>query len=250
MLLFKNILTIFVTVLLSSSHLVANDLPCRSVDSYAFASIKDLDDKLIEAIINVDAKAVKALLAAGANTNAKADPDAPISADYKSKGALRLAAIYGNADIVKALIAEGADLNGVDNWLGYTALHLAAEKNNADIVEVLITAGANIEAEALEQTPLIVAASGKACFIARDDTLDAVRVLIVGGANVNAATSDGVTALMEAATHNNFKTVRTLILAGADINATDSQGNTALDFASRYNAYEAYNTLNYFKKKN
>jgi ankyrin repeat protein len=53
---------------------------------------------------------------------------------------LWVAALRGDADVVRALIAAGADLN-------VQALHVAARYNNLEIVRVLLAAGADVHAK-------------------------------------------------------------------------------------------------------
>jgi len=242
--LFKNFLLIFVSMLLPGAHLIADEFSGESPISSMDSTARDLDDKLIEAIINGDAKAVKALIAAGANVNAEVDRDAKVNAEDKYRTVLMLAAKRGNTDIVKALIAAGANVN-VSKVLGDTALILAAEQDNADIVKILIAAGADVEATDLfGRTTLMEAARGGRGSYDQDNTINAVRALIAAGANVNASSSlTGDTALMEAAKSNNVNTVRVLIAAGADVNATDHCGKTASDLADQYGAFEAARIL-------
>ncbi|WP_420420845.1 ankyrin repeat domain-containing protein [Simkania sp.] len=112
--LFKNGLLILISLLLPGAYLTADELPFRSVDSTTSASIENLNDELIEAIMDGDAKAVNALIAAGADVNAYIDPDANYLADYKYQTVLKLAAKLGHADIVKALINAGANVESGD----------------------------------------------------------------------------------------------------------------------------------------
>ncbi len=244
--LFKNVLLIVASVLLPCAHLIADELPgelpFRSVDSTAS---RDLDDKLIKAIINGNAKAVKVLIDAGANVNAEIGGDVEwLYAKDKYKTVLMLAAERGNVDIVKALIDAGANVNSVFGGGGNTALTWAAIQDNADIVKVLINAGANVNAtDVAERTALMRAASGRRGMIDQDTTINAVRALIAAGANVNATDLVGGTALMEAARNNNVNTLRALIVAGADANVKDYQGRTACEWAELCGAVEAFRIL-------
>ena len=63
------------------------------------------------------------------------------------------------------------------------------------------------------------------------------------GANPNSANSNGTTALMTAAEHNNARVIRALIEAGANVNARNRKGNTALMFAAMRNSTEAVRIL-------
>ena len=60
---------------------------------------------------------------------------------------LMLAAINGDPDRVKALIAKGADVNAQDNNQHRTALMFAANKGSADCVKALIAAGADVKTQ-------------------------------------------------------------------------------------------------------
>ncbi|MCH2279836.1 MAG: ankyrin repeat domain-containing protein, partial [Vicinamibacterales bacterium] len=55
------------------------------------------------------------------------------------------AAMRGDADAVRALLMEGADVNAAQGD-GMTALHWAAERGNNGIAEMLVYAGANLKA--------------------------------------------------------------------------------------------------------
>src|SRR5690606_9511977 len=80
-----------------------------------------------------------------------AAPDAPL-AD---------AAMRGDLQEVRALLAAGADVN-VAQGDGMTALHWAAELGDVEMAKMLIAAGANVRAVTRigEFTPLHVAAEG------------------------------------------------------------------------------------------
>jgi ankyrin repeat protein len=54
---------------------------------------------------------------------------------------LRTASYYGHLEVVRELIAQGADANTVGQR-GETALKYAQEKKHNDVVQLLIKAGA------------------------------------------------------------------------------------------------------------
>jgi ankyrin repeat protein len=94
---------------------------------------------------------------------------------------------------------------------------------------VLLNRRVDLEARDAEgKTPLIVA-SGQL----NEDALEICKILIKRGAQVSAKSSNGSTALLEAARVGNVDVARTLIQVGmANISDADSDGNTALHIAA------------------
>jgi ankyrin repeat protein len=70
---------------------------------------------------------------------------------------LLLASLRGHADVVKLLLAAGANANAmIDD--GATSLFLASEGGYGDVVKLLLAAGANVNAALKDgTTPLMVA---------------------------------------------------------------------------------------------
>ena len=95
-----------------------------------------------------------------------------------------LAAIKGQLDLCRQLIARDADINKP----GWAPLHYAASSGNAQVVKLLLDHYAYIDAESPNgSTPLMMAAMyGSA---------DSVRVLLDAGADVNLKNSIGLNAL-------------------------------------------------------
>mmetsp|Transcript_73298 Transcript_73298/g.164697 ORF Transcript_73298/g.164697 Transcript_73298/m.164697 type:complete len:193 (+) Transcript_73298:88-666(+) len=80
--------------------------------------------------------------------------DAAFSSDITMGTREWLHACWTDADLVKSMIANGADVNA-SNANGFTGLHMAASKLKLDIAEVLATYGAELNAEeANGMTPL------------------------------------------------------------------------------------------------
>lgn len=71
---------------------------------------------------------------------------------------LHVAAAYGNAEAVEALLDAGTDPNCI-NWFGVTALHNAAATNDAASVRTLLLYGADPDIIALGYTPQDLALS-------------------------------------------------------------------------------------------
>ena len=64
----------------------------------------------------------------------------------KQSPELLTAAKRGEVEKVKAVLAEGANLETTDSLLGATPLQLAAQGGHKDIVKLLLDAGANVNA--------------------------------------------------------------------------------------------------------
>ncbi|WP_420632558.1 ankyrin repeat domain-containing protein [Candidatus Palauibacter sp.] len=141
------------------------------------------------------------------------------------------AAQGGEAEVVRALAREGADVSAARGD-GITALHLAAERGHAGVVRVLIDAGAAVEAGTRigRYTPLHLAGRG--------GHGEVVALLLGAGADPNAATTNsGVTALhLAAAAVEGTGAVTALLDHGADPDVREaSAGQTPLMFAAAAN---------------
>lgn len=177
----------------------------------------EIEDKLREAAKLGQVDVVRALLAQGADVNAK---------DTHGGSALEAAAFAGNADIALVLLERGAEVNSKDKY-GNTALMCAAFNSKTDVVRLLLKRGADIHAKANNgDTALLMAAK----FEGREDV---VRVLLDGGADVSAKDEAGFTALLAAAYAGKPDVVRLLLDRGAKVNAEcDNNGYTALMWAA------------------
>lgn len=103
-----------------------------------FSCLADPGEDLLAAVRKGDAERVKALLAQGANVNAKSP--------YGATG-LFFAADRGNLEIVKILLDRGADVNVKDTFYGATALTWATEKERWDVIKLLLGKGATAGAD-------------------------------------------------------------------------------------------------------
>jgi hypothetical protein len=97
----------------------------------AFAG--DINEELLAAARKSEVEALKALLAKGADVNAKTAYGAT---------ALSYAADKGHVEVVKLLLDRGADVNVKDTFYGETPLGWAAYRGHAAVVKLLLDKGA------------------------------------------------------------------------------------------------------------
>jgi uncharacterized protein len=147
------------------------------------------------------------------------------------------AAMNGDRDALRSLVKQKVDVNSPQGD-GTTALHWAAFRDDLDMVKLLIAAGADVKAATREGaiTPLFMACTnGNAAIITE---------LLKGGADANSVNANGTTALMVAASSGNAEAVRALLDRGADVKAKESaHGQTALMFAAALNREAAVKLL-------
>lgn len=166
-------------------------------------------DSLVKAVKFDDVSAVQKALAHGADPNATDEQGMPLivlaareksdkvakalmdnpktdveKLDAAGENAMMLAALNGDAGLVKALIAKGAEVNKK----GWAPLHYAAANGHDDVVQLLLDNSAYIDAGSPNgTTPLMMAARG--------NHLSTVKVLLDAGADSRVKNQLGLTAL-------------------------------------------------------
>jgi ankyrin repeat protein len=187
---------------------------------------------LIVAATNGNPAMLEVLLGAGADPNTVAD---------KGQSVLMTAARTGNPAAVTMLLDHGARIDSREELLGENALMWAASENHADVVKLLVARGADPNGRSAtlawpkdgfglegvmtylprgNWTPLMYAA--------RDGAADAARALVEGGAQLDVVDLEGTTALVRAITNSHYDTAAVLIDKGADPNIADTSGMAAL----------------------
>jgi ankyrin repeat protein len=119
------------------------------------------------------------------------------------------AVTFGHAEVVRALIEAGADVQGVDR-AGINLLHWAAITNRPPVIPILVKAGVPIDAvDESGFTPLMYAAT-----IDQGDN-DTVQALLREGADRNVRNATGRTALEQARHLRHTEIVRALTIPNA-----------------------------------
>ena len=159
---------------------------------------------------------------------ASAPPESPV-AD---------AAMRGDADEVRTLLQDGADVNAAQGD-GMTALHWAAENGDSGLAEMLLQAGANVASVTRlgDYTPLHLASKAGGA--------EAVEALLSGGADPEALTTTGGAAPLHFAVRaGGTATVVALLDHGADPDVRETMWlQTPLMFAAAAGRTDVVNAL-------
>lgn len=171
-----------------------------AVFAYAAAASPDGTTALHGAVYHDRTAEAKALLAAGADPEAK---------NRYGVTPLTLACTNGNAELVTALLAAGADPNAEGNG-GETPLMTASRTGRPAPVEALLKAGANPNARDFKgQTALMWAAV--------EGHPEVVKNLLGAGADREATLDSGFNAWFFAARQGHREVLEVLLADGADV---------------------------------
>jgi ankyrin repeat protein len=225
---------------------------------------------LVDAAMNGDVKAVRALLRQTVDVNAS-QPDGMTAlhwavhrndgetarllleagADFRvtnRTGArpLYLAAINGSAELIKLLLDAGEDPNAVLTSEGETVLMLTAYTGNPEAVAVLLDRGADINARQFRGQTAVMWAGA-------EGHTGVVKLLIDRGADLTLSSAastkperrpaGGMTALLFASRQGKVDTARALVEGGADVNQTGADNTSPLLIAVVNGHYEIASML-------
>ena len=181
-------------------------------------------------------EAVKKYIAMGENLDSK---------DAEGQTPLCRAVQYGEKDVIKLLIQEGADVNARMNfgdtaldyanasgglWMSYEVQKEVVEllhKHGGKTGEELKTAGKTTERVSEAATP-----DRPLWKAARDGNIEAVKQHLADGSDVNAKNMEGGTPLHIATILGHTELAELLIAESADVNAKTEEGETPLHFAA------------------
>lgn len=163
------------------------------------------EENLRAGVTNNDIEKVKAAIKAGVNVNAVEMRDWQ---NMKSTP-LIIATEKGYEEIVKALIAAGADVNAKNEYGRTALLQAACKKDRGKIAYLLVKAGADVNTKANGgRSALSMAASYS--------HIGVMKALVMGKVDIDKP-DDGLTPLFYAIRDNREKSVRFLLKHGADI---------------------------------
>jgi ankyrin repeat protein len=198
------------------------------VSASSAQTTKELDERLLYILdqsTTPSPEAIQQLLDKGAEVNAQTDDGT----------ALMMAVRRGHTEIVKLLLAAGAQVDA-KHRLGDSALIMSARRS---IPEMNPPHGQPLPPPASEIMSLLLASHADPNFIGHwgqtalmdANTAAKVKLLVTHGAQVNVKDEMGKTALVHAVDRGVVAVVEALLQAGADASIPDEKGTTALLYA-------------------
>uniref|UniRef100_A0A671RU72 Ankyrin-3-like n=1 Tax=Sinocyclocheilus anshuiensis TaxID=1608454 RepID=A0A671RU72_9TELE len=146
--------------------------------------------------------------------------------NFRGETALHMAARAGQANVVKFLVANGADVDAKAKD-DQTPLHISSRLGKPDIVQQLLQHGASPDATTTSgYTPLHLAA--------RDGHRDMASILLDNGASLGITTKKGFTPLHVAAKYGKIEVAKLLLQKRAPPDAAGKSGLTPLHVAAHY----------------
>ncbi|KAK1319042.1 hypothetical protein QJS10_CPB04g01780 [Acorus calamus] len=215
---------------------------------------------LHHAVLCDNPRAVSILLELGA------DPELLIKTDKGSIGfgAMHMAALLGQTEILQRLIKAGCDINARTS-AGETSLMLCARYARGECLRILASAGAdfgltspngssvewwsigfaNTILEAIRSGTVVRSSDATVfspiAFVIKSGDAEALHSSIAWpGVNLDEQDKHGFSPLMIAATEGDVEAFRTLVFAGADVTLTNNAGETAISIAQRNKNRDAF----------
>ncbi len=131
--------------------------------------------------------------------------------------AIYYAAVGGGLDMVKFLVAKGANVLDKESKVGVPPVFYAATRNkgNAEIVKYMLSLGADLKWKGDKNWTMLHEA-------AWEGKIEVIQLLVDSGIPADAKTDFGRTPLHNACLHGNIEAVKALIEKGADVNYKSS----------------------------
>jgi len=179
---------------------------------------KGLCTPLILSIFNKNEDIAKHLIEKGANINNK---------NNDGLSALYYALAYNKDSLVQLLLEKGAEVN-VGDKDNLTVLHKAIcrKKKNTDIIKALIAKGADLNVRTTTGW------SSFMCAVVYIDNPEIIKLMLDKGANVNEKMQSNTTALSQSIQYGTLNNFKCLIENGAGINDADNKNRSPLYRAS------------------
>ncbi|HLF10168.1 MAG TPA: ankyrin repeat domain-containing protein [Gammaproteobacteria bacterium] len=193
---------------------------------------------LSEAAIAGSTPIIEALLDADADANA---------ANPEGETPLMEVARTGNVQAAALLLDAGADIDAIEQWGGQSALMWAAAQRQPEMVKLLVAHGADVDARGVirdwqrkiikEPRPKDMNQGGftPLLYAAREGCIECAKHLVAGGADLDLPDPHRVTPLNMALLNLHFDFAAYMIEAGADIEKWDLYGRTPLYLAADTN---------------
>ncbi len=147
----------------------------------------------------------------------------------------------GNLDVVKSLLAHGAEVNAKENYRGQTALMWAATERHPEVVKALLDKGADWKvvsqfrsagmpklSAASSVTPMAKGGLTALDFAAREGVVETGRVMLDAGVDINQQDGEGTSPMVVAILNKRYTFAKYLLDRGGDPNIADSYGRAAL----------------------
>lgn len=183
---------------------------------------KEGETPVLAAAQNENVMIMDKLLEHGANLNA---------VNNRKENALFIAAKCNNKPyMISYLLDKGIPLNYSDENDNNVVLY-AAQNQNVNILRMLVAKGADLKSSNADGITALMMA------VSVENNIGVVKYLIENGAEINEKMSNNASALMIAAASitDSPECVELLITAGADLYAQDDNGNNAYKIAKEYN---------------
>jgi ankyrin repeat protein len=143
--------------------------------------------------------------------------------------------------VLKLLLRHGADINAREHWYGETALIWAAAENHPDAIKALVEQGADVNGRSKlldvprrrnGQSILPLGNWTPLMYAARQGSLEATGAFAALGADLNLTDPDGATALIVAIINANYDVAALLLEKGADPDIGENESRMAALYAA------------------